>query len=343
VFVKRQTFAADVLRDILIAVRGCWLFSRTNYQQAMRHKRMRNRTTTLLGLIASALLAFAAAIAPASRADQPRESKTLYLHLYSNRYDITSMGKLPPAPRDWQCIASVSVVSGHPFYFVIPCHYEPEMRMEGEVKRVPGRVEAEFNINVADVGPAYRHVQKTPIELNTLYDFGDGDFRFSISDSREPTGIKSQRPTPDNKAANQRSSVYAKIVLPMKLPGKGPHPVVESWIAMNLRKRGISEFGAVTHWVRLAGKGEQTTFVWNATVDGKGWGCPVDGKVVERTADGRVKVELSGWSPVGVEIKGRTLPDEIGGRSIAVVDSGVAYVALFVGPPVPNTLSADKQ
>ena len=33
------------------------------------------------------------------------EPDVLYLHLYSNRYDITSMGDLPPPPRDWQCSA----------------------------------------------------------------------------------------------------------------------------------------------------------------------------------------------------------------------------------------------
>ena len=77
-------------------------------------------------------------------------------------------------------------------------------------------------------------------------------------------------------------------------------------------------------------------------MDGKGWGCPVDGKVVERTADGRVEVELSGWSPVEAEVKGQILPDEIGSRRIAVVDSGVAYVALFVGPPASSALSSDK-
>ena len=159
---------------------------------------MRNPTILVLSLN-SALLAIAAMIAPASIADEPSASKTLYLHLYSNRYDITSMKQLPPAPREWQCIATVSVVSGNPFYFDIPCHYEPEMRMAGNVKRVGSRIDTDFIIDVADVGPAYRHVQKTPIELNTLHEFGDREFRFSISDSREPPVIKSKEPTPVSK------------------------------------------------------------------------------------------------------------------------------------------------
>ena len=133
-------------------------------------------------------------------------------------------------------------------------------------------------------------------------------------------------------------AVYAKIILPVKPPRDGSHPIVESWISKNLHKRGRSELRAVTQWVRLAEKGEKITRVWNATIDGKGWGCPVAGRIVERTKDGKVKVELLGWSPVGAEIKGQTLEAEIGSRRIAVVDtgegndSGIAYDALYVGP-----------
>jgi hypothetical protein len=137
-------------------------------------------------LLAANILAFTASFASALQADNSDESKILYMHLYSNRYDITSMEDLPPPPREWQCIATVSIVSGYPFYFDIPCHYEPEMRMEGKISRNGRHVETEFTIDVADVGPSYRHVQNTPIELDTLQEFGDADFRFSISESRKP-------------------------------------------------------------------------------------------------------------------------------------------------------------
>ena len=106
--------------------------------------------------------------------------------------------------------------------------------MEGKVKLVGSRIDTDFIIDVADVGPAYRHVQKTPIELNTFHEFGDREFRFSISDSREPPVIKSKEPTPDSKTGNTSCSVYAKVLLPIKLAGNGSHPVVESWIAKNL-------------------------------------------------------------------------------------------------------------
>ncbi len=129
-------------------------------------------------------------------------------------------------------------------------------------------------------------------------------------------------------------SVYAKIVLPMKTPADGKQPLVESWIARKLRKRGKTEYRAVTHWVRLAEIGEEAADVWSASVDGKHWGCPVDGRVVERTEDGKVKVRLDGWAPFPTRVKGTTLPAETGSRRIAVVADGRAYVALFVGPPL---------
>ena len=146
----------------------------------------------------------------------------------------------------------------------------------------------------------------------------------------------------------EKYAVYAKIILPVESPRDGSQPIVESWISKNLHKRGKSELRAVTQWVRLAEHGEKVTRVWNATIDGKGWGCPVVGRIVERTKDGKVKVELLGWSPAGAEIKGQTLAAEIGSRRIAEVDtgegddSGIAYVALFVGPVLATPKSTKE-
>jgi uncharacterized protein (TIGR03067 family) len=124
----------------------------------------------------------------------------------------------------------------------------------------------------------------------------------------------------------------------MKTPD-GKHPSVESWIAKKLRKRGKTEYRAVTHWVRLAEKGEESADIWSASVDGQHWGCPVDGRVVERT-DGKVKVRLDGWAPFPTRVRGTTLPAETGSRRIAVVADGIAYVALFVGPPLTAEASS---
>lgn len=152
---------------------------------------MRSPSTTFI-LSAGVLLALYACNALGQQADKSREPKVLYLHLYSNRYDITTMRGLPSPPRDWQCIATVSVVSGHPFYFDIPCHYEPHMRMEGEIVSFGKRVETDFTIDVTDVGPAYRHVQKTPLGLDTLHEFGDAEFKLSVSSSRKPPSVRAK-------------------------------------------------------------------------------------------------------------------------------------------------------
>lgn len=127
--------------------------------------------------------------------------------------------------------------------------------------------------------------------------------------------------------------IYVKIVLPMKEPVKGNHPLVESWIAKDLQSRGKTELRAVTNWVRLAENGEQVTRVWDGSVDGKNWGCPVAGRVLKRAQDGKVRVSLVGWAPFAVKVTGTTLPAETGSRNIAVVDDVSAYVAIFVGPP----------
>lgn len=161
-------------------------------------------------------------------------------------------------------------------------------------------------------------------------------------------GIAAQVSLANDHPSSEKGSVYAKIILPAKPLREGSHPMVESWIAKKLLKRGKSDVRAVTHWVRLAEKGEEATSVWNAVVDGTGWGCPVVGRVVERTKNGKVKVELLGWSPGGAEIKGQTLAAEVGRRKIAVVDtgqgddSGIAYIALFVGPALSNMASIRK-
>lgn len=133
-------------------------------------------------------------------------------------------------------------------------------------------------------------------------------------------------------------AVYAKVILPLKPPSGESHRVVESWISKKLRKQGKSDHRAVTDWVRLADKGEDSSKIWSAMVDGKLWGCPVDGRIGDRTKNDKIKLELVGWSPGGAEIKGNVIPTDLGSRRIARVDTGadedssVAYVAIIVVP-----------
>ncbi len=147
-----------------------------------------------------------------------------------------------------------------------------------------------------------------------------------------------ERKSSDEFRPRRHTYVYAKIVLPMKEPVDAASFLIESWIAKSLRNRGETQLRAVTDWVRLAEDEENSALMWMATVDGKYWGCPVYGRVAKRTTADMVKVDLTGWSPVGAEITGDTLPNESGSRRIAAVDTGTgdqdgrAFVALLVGP-----------
>ena len=152
-----------------------------------------------------------------------------------------------------------------------------------------------------------------------------------------PYAVKAQEPTPKKGALPKSNQVYVKIILPADPATRDKdRPVVESWIAEQLKKRGQSKFTAATAWVPLADKGEKSTPVWSGALDGKSCGCPVAGQIAER-ADGRIKVRLEGWRPVYTEVT-VSLTDEPGSREIAAVErrkteQGLPYVAVLIGPP----------
>lgn len=139
--------------------------------------------------------------------------------------------------------------------------------------------------------------------------------------------------TPKKGALPESNQVYVKIIWPTDPATRDKdRPVVESWIAEQLKKRGQSKFTAATAWVPVADKGEKSTHV--STLDW--WGCPVAGQITER-ADGRIKVRLLGWHPGGAEVI-VSLTDEPGSREIAAVEEvktkqGLPYVAVLIGPP----------
>lgn len=140
-----------------------------------------------------------------------------------------------------------------------------------------------------------------------------------------------------NQVSPPANAVYAKIILPIEAGNNQSFPKVESWILKNLNKRGKTNCRAVTDWIRLPEKGDDAIEAWDAIVDNKTWGCPVSYRAVDRSRDGKIKVELHGFAPASPDIKGQTIDSEIGYRGIAVVDIGsannsTAYIALFVGP-----------
>jgi hypothetical protein len=151
-----------------------------------------------------------------------------------------------------------------------------------------------------------------------------------------PYAVKAQKPTPEKGALPKSNQVYVKIILPIDPATRDKdRPVVEFWIAEQLKKRGQAKFTAASAWVPLDVKGEESTRL-NITLDGEPWGCPTTGRIVER-ADGHIKVLLWGWGPGGTKVT-VSLPDEPGSRAIAAVeelkdDSGMPYVAVLIGPP----------
>lgn len=145
-----------------------------------------------------------------------------------------------------------------------------------------------------------------------------------------PCAVEAQKPTPKKDALPKSNQVYVKIILPTE-PAKNAkdRPVVESWIAEELKKRGQTKFTAATAWVPVLALVRE---IWDGTLDDKVWECALDGKIIER-ADGRIKVRIYGQVIVIV-----SLTDEPGSREIAAVGElktkqGRFYVAVLIGPP----------
>jgi hypothetical protein len=146
------------------------------------------------------------------------------------------------------------------------------------------------------------------------------------------------------KSQPKSNQVYVKVIWPTDRANRDKdRPVVEAWIAEQLKKRGQAKFSAVTAWVPLAVNGDESTSVWNGALQNRNSMCPVSGQIVER-ADGRIKVRLEGWIPVpyGVTVG---LADEPGSREIAEVgriktEQGLPYVAVLIGPPPEKSAAA---
>jgi hypothetical protein len=149
-----------------------------------------------------------------------------------------------------------------------------------------------------------------------------------------PYAVQAQKLTPEKGTLPKPNQVYVKIIWPADPATRDrDRPIVESWIAEQLKKRGQTKFTAATAWVPLADrKGE----VWDAVLEGQLCGCPVVRQIVAR-ADGRIKVRLDGWRPAFTSLT-VSLPDEPGSREIAAVEKfkteqGLPYVAVLIGPP----------
>ena len=152
-----------------------------------------------------------------------------------------------------------------------------------------------------------------------------------------PCPEEAQEPTPKKGALAESNQVYVKIIMPTDPADlEKERPVVESWIAEDLKKRGQANFTAVTTWVPLDPSPLAATDVWDGGKLGDILHCPVGADIPER-AKRRIKVHLSGWNPGGA-FATVSLRDEPGSREISAVEyykseQGMAYVAVLIGPP----------
>ena len=161
--------------------------------------------------------------------------------------------------------------------------------------------------------------------------------------------LPAQAPTPESTTRRQFNQVFVKVIVPVtsRTP-KQDGPVVESWVAEQLKQLGESEYFAVTDWVPVCdGLLEDDIVdnrVWDGSLDGKSSYCPVGGDIPERK-NGRLLVSVGGWTPVG-GLANITLPDEPGSRAVGPVrllvgkegkrikiEEGLPYVAVIIAPP----------
>ena len=149
--------------------------------------------------------------------------------------------------------------------------------------------------------------------------------------------LHAMEPVSSRDAKAGLNQIYIKVIMPGDAPDRDKErPVVESWIAEDLKKRGQAKFFAVTGWVPMDLAPLESTDLWNGVL-GKDSYCPVGGDI-ERTTASKIKVHVSGWSPGGAYM---TIPltDEPGSRVVAPVEDleledGMPHVAILVAPPV---------
>ncbi len=142
------------------------------------------------------------------------------------------------------------------------------------------------------------------------------------------TALPAQGPASASMARQRFNQVFVKVIVPVT--PRSPRqdgPVIELWIAEQLKQLGESEYFAVTGWVPvgdgLLADDNLNNDIWDGRLVGKHSYCPVGGDIPERE-NGRLLVNLSGWTPGGGEAN-VGLPDEPGSRAIGPVRLGKGY------------------
>lgn len=163
------------------------------------------------------------------------------------------------------------------------------------------------------------------------------------------TPLPDQDESPESIARRQFNQVFVKVIMPVtERTPKQDGPVIEAWVAEQLKQSDESEYFAVTNWVPvcdgLLSDDEVDNRIWGGSL-GKASFCPVGGDLPERE-NGRVLVSVVGWSPAPVEAR-VWLADEPGTRAVEPAvgyspdgvkrqvqgEKPIAYVAILIGPP----------
>jgi hypothetical protein len=162
--------------------------------------------------------------------------------------------------------------------------------------------------------------------------------------------LPAQDATPESIARRQFNQVFVKVIIPVtaRTP-KQNGPVIEAWVAEQLKILGECEYFAVTSWVPVCDgllvDDIVDNDVWSGSLGNASF-CPVGGDIPERK-DGSVLVSIGGWAPVGRYEARIRLADEPGTRAVEPVlhhapsgekkqfpgERPMAYVAFLVGPP----------
>ncbi len=161
--------------------------------------------------------------------------------------------------------------------------------------------------------------------------------------------LPAQAPAAEPTTWRHFNQVFVKVIVPVSARApKQDGPVVESWVADQLKQLGVPEYFAVTDWVPvvdgLLADDIVDNDVWDGRLDGKHSFCPVGGDIPERE-NGRLVVSVAGWLPGGCEAN-ITLPDEPGSRAVRPVqifvgnertpfelEEPLPYVAVMIAPP----------
>ncbi len=131
-----------------------------------------------------------------------------------------------------------------------------------------------------------------------------------------------QVPTLESNSRAQFNQVFVKVIVPVttRTP-KQSGRVVESWVAEQLKELGEGECFAVTDWVPvcdgLLEDKQVNNRVWDGRLGDKYPFCPIGGDIPKRE-NGRVLVNLAGWTPSGGEAN-ILLSDEPGSRAVGPV------------------------